>query len=554
MNGLISHGVVMDATEIALDVVLTNTAVDENKAAAFVVGALSVTKGAGWVFSLTNTAGNMFAVSGSNLVVGATALNAATTPKPAITVRATSGAQVIERTFTMNVRKALPALPLTTNKRLGLVGHSQLHWFNVFAQTSDLGIGSDAKNVLAAYQCVDPRFDADSWWDATDPLGRNLRGANFALQGMHLELMDAQLTEAINHGAKAIILMGASNTISTGDTGVAAANAGYSIDYTEAMLQRCRNLGVPVILMTDYPRGSWIADAKLTPDLRKNTAIASYNDWVKAQVGREGVYVVDFWGLLAPGGVQDTSLFATDLTHLNSRGAWKAANYGPLATAMQAIFDSSEFFSTDPTTADQLLALANYNWAASGAINSGQVTGTKATALSFTVSPSAGSTIVCSMEQIGTTGRYKQVLDITPGNNGTGAAYHQATLQLPNSAITGLAAGDWVRHSLIVEVEGAAENLTLARVNNQISQVSTVKAQSFCMNTASPDFSIAPALPAGVRKIISPPLQIPVGAAFDRCRSFVALAWPRTAVGAFRVKLHSPKWAKITDPRIARGF
>ena len=75
---------------------------DETAQASDVLGALEV--GMPWTFTLIDDAGGRFALSGSNLVRGLTALDHKATPAPAITVEATDGKRVRRRTFVANVR------------------------------------------------------------------------------------------------------------------------------------------------------------------------------------------------------------------------------------------------------------------------------------------------------------------------------------------------------------------------------------------------------------------------------------------------------------------
>jgi hypothetical protein len=224
---------------------------------------------------------------------------------------------------------------------------------------------------------------------------------------------------------------------------------------------------------------------------------------------------------------------------------------------MEALFAAGERFSTDPTTGDNLVTAANYNFAATASAVSGQITGTKAASMANFGSggqltpPASGSTIVASLEQIGATGRYKQVLDITPIDNGSGNAYHAFAAQLAVGAITGLAAGDWVMGTLFLEVEGS-ENLGGYRLMSSVQQGSTVRSKGYVLSASSDQFTSN--CPIGVRKLITMPIQIPAGQTFDRLQHTLQLFWKRAAVGAFRVKFHSQKWAKITDPRVARGY
>lgn len=87
-------------------VVLSPATVVESAAPADPVGALSVIGGGDgpWTFSLLNDAGGMFALDGSDIVVGATALDHSLVPKPFITVQAVAGPRVVETQITVTVR------------------------------------------------------------------------------------------------------------------------------------------------------------------------------------------------------------------------------------------------------------------------------------------------------------------------------------------------------------------------------------------------------------------------------------------------------------------
>lgn len=60
----------------------------------------------GWTFSLLNTAGGMFQITGSQLKVGNTALNHDTMPTPTVVIQATNGSLSITAPFTISVQAA----------------------------------------------------------------------------------------------------------------------------------------------------------------------------------------------------------------------------------------------------------------------------------------------------------------------------------------------------------------------------------------------------------------------------------------------------------------
>lgn len=541
-------------------IALSTNAIDDNAVAGTTIGALSMVGfGAGpWTYSLSNNAGAMFDVSSANLVTGATALNHDTAPTPQITVQATDGILTVQRVLTMNVRKPLPALPLVAGSTMNLVGHSILAYNHSASSlnAADVAALTCSQGFLSQYYANDPRFNIDQWWDGVDLVDGV--GSNFAAFGGHIDAMQIQLDGALAHKPAVVGLMIASNTIATGDGGVGieAANLEYCKTSLLAMIKRCRDAGVWALVFSEITRGVWIADGKHT-DAEKNAAISAFSTFVTSLAGMEGVKVVDWRPFTEPGGVQDLSVYGIDQVHFSPYGAAKAAKFTPFVTTMESLFASGERFSSDPTTGDQLVSAANYNFLATASAVSGQITGTKAASMvnfgsgGQLTPPTGGSTVVASLEQIGSTGRYKQVLDITPADNGSGLAYHALGAQLGISAITGLAAGDWVMGSLILELEGS-ENLGMYRLMSTVQQSSTVRARTYVLNTSSDQF--VGKCPIGVRKLITMPIQIPAGQTFDRLQHVLQLFWNRAAVGAFRVKFHSQKWTKITDPRILRGY
>lgn len=92
---------VTDVDEIT-NITLAASTIAENSAPGVVVGALSSTP-AGATWTLTDTAGTRFAISGNNLVTGATATNFEAAATHDVTVRGTLQGETFDKVFTINV-------------------------------------------------------------------------------------------------------------------------------------------------------------------------------------------------------------------------------------------------------------------------------------------------------------------------------------------------------------------------------------------------------------------------------------------------------------------
>lgn len=86
-------------------IILSAAFVDEDAAPGSIIGRLDVVEGGGgpWSFSLSESAGGRFALSGADLLVGATPLDNRTVPRPVILVRATNGQRVLETPLAVSV-------------------------------------------------------------------------------------------------------------------------------------------------------------------------------------------------------------------------------------------------------------------------------------------------------------------------------------------------------------------------------------------------------------------------------------------------------------------
>lgn len=108
---------VLSVYDAAAAVSVSTLDFDETAQAGDVLSALEV--GMPWTFTLIDDAGGRFALSGSNLVRGLTALDHKTTPSPSVTIEATDGKRVRRRTFVANVRGVTAWSPLAAKLKAG---------------------------------------------------------------------------------------------------------------------------------------------------------------------------------------------------------------------------------------------------------------------------------------------------------------------------------------------------------------------------------------------------------------------------------------------------
>ncbi|GGE01138.1 hypothetical protein GCM10011390_19970 [Aureimonas endophytica] len=528
--------------------------VDETAAPGTAIGTLLPPPGSGWSFRLADDAGGMFALSGGRIVTGSAKLSHDAAPSPKLLVAATNGERANAALLRLNVRRPLAALPRPAAARIAAIGDSQIGYNNYGGVNDVAGIAANKAVSTFAYGfieqalAIDPRFDFDSWWDAGEPGGRGIAGANQGIFGDHLtDLQGAgilgRLPAVLARRPDLLILEGGTNSLNSGDGGNGVpAGADFCIAQLNRALVLCRNEGVPVILTTLHPRGDWPAgDARYQ-------ALAQLNAWIRAQAGRNGVAgILDAESLLAPGGTLDTTLYFGDLVHLNQRGAVLVGR-DRLLPLLQAAVAPGTVFNPDPTVANLLPAGQAKLQGATGTKTGAIVSGDVAAGVTVTASRNA-SAILCS-KAIVADDLEAQVLDITPANLG-GTSYGDLGITLP-SATSGLPnAGSWVRAGLLLELN-EVEALSMARLNVQIAQGSATKAQTFAMNGYSSEFDKP--VPAGRGWwIVTKPMQIPPGETFDRLRWTLQLYWAKSAA-PFRMKLSRPFLRAIADPRVAWNY
>lgn len=459
-------------------------------------------------------------------------------------------------------QRLLPALPLPTGAKVAAMGNSIIGYNNYTGSAvpaSDGACSSYAYGAIAQALAADPRFNFDSWYDVTDPTGRNISGANQGIFGDHLSWTTngggivGRLPALLARRPGVLILEGGTNTINSGDvTGDASsASAAYVIAQLDKALKLARAAGVHCILPTITPRGDWP-----NGDPRYQ-AILDVNTWIRAQAGRESVLGIwDSWDVLAPGGVLDPAAFFGDKIHPNHIGADRMATQGasPLLPMLQAAIAAGTTFDTNPATSN-LLGVSNGNLAGTTGTKAGTaVTGTNATNTVVRGGASgAAPAIACSLETVSGSIQ-RQVLTISPYDDGGATRYWTCTVDLPSSNIGGTApvAGTWVQHALLIETD-AVGAISCSRLQAQVTQSSTARVQSYAGNMFSAEFTQS-ARGNRIYWLLTKPMYIPAGTALDRVRSFLNLYWPKGTGSQFTVRYSRPIWRTVPDPRPAWGY
>ena len=435
-----------------------------------------------------------------------------------------------------------PSLPLPVGARLAAIGDSQIA-FNVLqsgAIGSDLAANTNALGFIQQALAIDPRFRFDSWYQPGEPTGRNVGGANQGVFGDHLGSgalggIVGRLPQVLAGKPDVLVLQGGSNTISSGDDG--QSSAAYVIAKLEVALMLCRQAGVPVILMTIYPRGDWpVGDAR-------HQAVIAANSWIRAQYGREGVVgVLDTEAMLAPAGVQDVSLFMADKVHLSTKGAIRVAREG-LLPILQRVVAPGRWFELDPAVSN-LHALAMGQMAGTAGTRTGGIVPTGVVANNCILTGSSNASAIVASKEVVAGALEAQVLDITPADLAAGS-YGQATFS-PAIVSGGLpSAGQWVRAMLFVET-GTVTALSCLRLQLAIRQGTTVRARNYALTVSSDSFGLAMPGRGGIW-LITEPLCVPEGVTFDRIFTALEIYWDKLAP-AFQLKISRPIIRTVADP------
>ncbi|KAB0680295.1 GDSL-type esterase/lipase family protein [Aureimonas leprariae] len=557
MSGLLNGYPTVRGGTRRLAIALTALVVGENAAPGTEVGQLTG-PAEGWSYHLVDNAGDMFALDGRRLVVGATPLNYATTPFPKLLVAATDGKRAAADLLAVSVRRALPELPFAAGARVAAIGDSQIGYNNTFgAKVSEANKAaySTAYGFIEQAQSLDQRFRFDNWFDPADPRGLNYAGANQGLHGDHMEWlsqpqylggMTARLPAVLARRPDILIIEGGLNTLHSGDdTDGKPLPASYVIAKLDRMLVDARAAGVWTILVAVYPTGLWPAGDS------RHAELAKLAEWCRAQAGREGVIgVLDAADLLAPAGVLDAAMFKADKTHLSVRGALAVARQKLLPLLQTAIRPGSTF-DQDPGRAN-LLAASVANMAGTGGTTGGGLSangetrsGQVATGLTLTIGRNCS--FVASKNTIAGPSE-EQVIAITPGGTSAGA-YAELTL----SGMVAMEAADpnqW--YQAFLEVETGGDGLGFASLIARQQQGATIVTQTQALQReSSADFALGDG--GGARSFWLQTEPFRSADAYDRIDIRLLLTFSKTTA-PFTVRVRKPIVRRVADPRPAWGY
>lgn len=528
-------------------------AVDSNAAIGQPIGRLSVSLGGDWRYSLEDDSEGMFSLSASELLVGATKLDHNLFPAPRVRVSATDGEQTIRATFSVNVRRPLPELPLATGAVVVAIGDSQIA-FNTF-QSGGVPIEGANKNALGFIthaQSLDPRFRWENWYEPNDPTGRNIGGGNQGVMGDHMTVSPksapqlggvvGRLPSVLARNPDIIILEGGTNTISTGDGG--DGSAALIIKSLDDMLTQSRNAGVHSILMTVYPRLKWQMS-----DTRRQATLKEVNSWIRSQVGRDGLLaVLDADSvLLDDEGQVDLSKFQSDQIHLNINGANALARVGLLPILQKSIKKGS-VFDQNPAS-DNLFGVSKGRLLGADGVKGRNTVGKVASGC-VVASGFNASSVVASKEFVDGAVEV-QVLDITPADVSSDAAYGSVIFSPEPLISPNIAGGEWVQGYIHVQSD-SSDALALARWQVAVRQGSNSRNRSYGHNASSGNFTTK-VQGNGSFWLMTEPMQVTPDLTFDRIHTSLEVFFDKTSE-PFKVKISRPIVRKIQDPRPSWGY
>lgn len=455
-KGVVSGGVVPS-------IVLFDNAVDDSAASGTDIGSLSVinTTGGPWTYTLIDGASGQFTLSSSTVKAGS-GLSHTTAPTPSIVVRATDGVRTATSTIQMDVRKALPALPLATGAKVVGLGHHAIQIGQAINQSGNRGTSNVYHSVLNWAWSLDPRFNYDNFFQSSEPYGRTAgsiltmtagEGFQGGNQGVEADILcaapigPASVNPATNtpgvlsrvaftlaRGPGIIYVHIGENDIAGGRTSAAI------IADINTLLKRIPSEGVPAILSTLTPSWpSWSAEQATIRD--------EVNTWIKAQPGRIGVYIADMTTAWPDTG----SLLARTINQIGAPwydalapdAGYRGAKV--LNAVLATLVASGSTFNQDPTVGN---IMPNPGMTGTGGSKGTGVSGNIADG--YTVSRLAGSSTMVGSKEVVSAGLVeKQVFAIAPITDALATRVNR--FRFGRSATTmfsanGLTTGQWVRN------------------------------------------------------------------------------------------------------------
>lgn len=468
-------------------------------------------------------------------------------------------------------KRTLPSLPLATGAKVMGIGHSFIgrgtysrYLASQTATNGHQGTDETPQSYLYPIKYQDGRFNLDTFaqesvdlpWRQVASPGNAVTGSQQGLSGDHLIYNSAAIPGTINRSAYALARMPdiavldiGTNDISSGLSGAGDNGAAAIIAYLDKQIGLLTDAGTWVVVKTIAWRFDWT-----TGDVRL-ASIKTINAWIIQQSAREGVRVWDTTAIdgtaSASWGTADTAIIGSDAVHPSSYGAEVLAN--SLMPILQSMVTAGDSRNLDPLSGN-LFPYAGLP-GTSGSKATG-ITGNVATGLSVT-RPIGTSTAVASKEVIAT-GNEKQVLTITPVNDGTTIHQFRLTTTADITFTTlGVADGDWVQVLVPVELNSwdgwtwSASNTGGGPIWNQNEQYSASNALIWETNIFTGNGG------GGHTFLLDVKLPVKAAAGANRLRWTsrpITIQFRSTASGTGVVKIGSPIMRKISDPRTAWGL
>lgn len=528
---------------------LSSLSFDDGQAAGTALATMAV--GMPWTYTLIDDAGGRFALSGSNVVAGQTPLDALTRPTETITIAATDGKRTVRRTYTIVVRKALPALPLAAGAKVMGFGHS-------FIGRSGYGIASGAPTTpytrvdvstagwvgdLGSLRAFDRRFNLDTWFDVTSPFGvaspsqGALAGSIAGVGGWKLADLLGCIDYVIARRPQIIILDIITNDINSRVGDLAYLKAQYQV-----VLDKLRGAGILVLALMPVVRTDWpVGDDR-------HATQAAFGDWL-ATLGGDGLYVIDDRADLAAA-ITAGKKVSEDGVHMTAAG--HLIRTGKMLPVLRSLVSPGDWRPADYATGNLAPFSGGFTTTTPG--NKSGVTGTMATGLNATRLANAQDAIVASVVD------GKQVLEITPATNANTSRVSSVTLTFAdiNFAAKGISVGDWIEAgfdlelsasdawisaAMQLEANGGTYYVALGGIGGRLNELNP--GPDFSAAGFSGRVTIAPFQVLGAGVIANP------ASYFRTSLRPITLSWLKTAPSPLTAKI-SPIWVrKVTDPRPA---
>lgn len=538
---------------------LSNTDIDEDKGAGATLGRLSVddVEGIEWSFNLVGDAAGMFALEGADIVVGSVPLDRQTAPAPQILVEATDGVRSLRRAFALNVRRPLPTLPLPAGAKIAFLGDSFIARGGYSRYSGGIAQGGQiyGRGLWGMLASMDPRFRIDMF--ATDNKAyptietERMDGAVHGIGGDRLHEVAStrpgylrRLEDCLAREPHVIVIETAG-----GNNVGAKENAGSIIARLDLLLRRIRDEGVHAVVVT--------MPAFLSPAYPPDV-IAAINAWLIAQAaaGRDGFRLANSLSIEGPGLTDE--IWLPDTVHRGVYASWRVAKEIALPLLSEMVAAGSRF-DLDPLANNVFPRAGTPGTGGTRTVASGNVanlSGVVATGMN--IHRGAGSSLIACSKEVVTPGNERQVVTITPVNDGT-AIHWLSYRDNTNDDIAAAAMGidpqtDWGLEILWPVELDDWDGWDTQEINGGPASYGIVAYDAVSFVQAANSASYRDGLWLLPYYLQFLPGRAPTKLRLGRFGNPFALRWKSTAAGVGTAKIGSPIFRRIAiDPMVDWG-